>query len=206
VITTARESSALVPLPGPRHLIAHATHVRGTVLCSSLRSLRARGLGDAYMAALPRERHDEILSLTAQTWVPVDLAVAHYLACQSLNLPRTTIEEIGAEAGRFLNSSVLAVILRVSREAGVTPWRVLGQIERLRERLWQGSAFGVFKVGPKEARVEWIGQPCALSEYYRVAYGAFMLACVRLFCETAYVRLVPSLCSQTSLGYRLSWV
>jgi hypothetical protein len=206
MLKTMGEPQAIVPLPAPRSAITPATHVRGTVLCASLKSLRARGLADRYMAALPGERHDAILALTAQTWVPVEIAVAHYQACDRLQLEREVIEDIGGESGRLLNASVLGVILRMSREAGVTPWTVIAQVERLRERLWQGSAFGVFRVGPKEARVEWLGQPCAVSPYYQIAFGAFMLASVRLFCTAVYARILPRLCSATTLGYRLSWV
>lgn len=39
-----------VPFDGPRATIALATHVRSTLLCSSLSALRARKLYDTYLA------------------------------------------------------------------------------------------------------------------------------------------------------------
>ena len=144
----------LVPLTAPVSQILPATHVRGSVILSSLRGLRSLDLFARYNAALAPSRRDTVLGLTAPTWYPADLAVDHYAACDKLGLDEATIGRLGAASGAFLNASVVTVLLRLTREVGGTPWAALVHIERLRERLWQGGAFTVIKLGPKEARVE----------------------------------------------------
>jgi hypothetical protein len=120
----------LVPFDGPRATIALATHVRSTLLCSSLGALRARKLQDAYFAALPRDHHDTIVALVPGLWVPVELAVAHYCACDALPLTSPEIERIGADVAGRIHHSFIGVIVKISREAGATPWTVFGQAAR----------------------------------------------------------------------------
>jgi hypothetical protein len=195
----------VVPLPGPISRIAIATHVRSTLLCTSIKALRDRGLFERYLRALDPKHHDMVLSLTAGLWLPVEVAVEHYLACDRLDLPPATVEEIGSEVGRRINESVVSVLVKASRELGVTPWAALAQLPKLTERLWQGSANAVYKLGPKDARMEWYGQPCASSPYFQFAFTTFVTSVLDLFCAKSYARRIPRLCSNTSMGYRLSW-
>jgi hypothetical protein len=168
--------------------------------------LRERGFGAAYERALEPEYGAAMASLTAQEWFPVEIAMAHYAACDRLRLDPNVIAEIGADSGRALNASVLGVALRMSQAAAVTPWMVLAHTDRMRERLWRGGAIGVFKQGPKEARIEWVGQPCAGSEYYALAFEKFLEGSIQIFCRAVYVRIDPRWCAPTTLGYRVSWV
>ncbi len=202
----ASNEEVLVPLATPASRIPPATHVRGSVVLASMRGLRARGLYDRYAAALDADLRDTVLGLTAGTWHPVDLAVRHYAACDRLGLDEALIAQLGAESGAFLNASVVSVLLRFTRELGGTPWGAIVHIERLRERLWQGGAFTVVKLGPKEARIEWYGQPCARWPYYRLAFGAFMAGILRPLSLTVQVRPLTRQCTDTTLAYALSWV
>lgn len=197
---------AIVTLPCSPGEVRLATHVRGSVICSSQRSLRQRNLFDAYARHLDPGSRDALLAMLPSVWAPAQHAVAHYQACEALALREDVMESIGADSGAFLNASFVSVLVRFSREAGITPWSVLAQIERLRERLWQGSSMAVFKLGPKEARVEWHGQPCARFHYYRVAFGAFMGAVFRPFARALHIRRLPGYCTSTTIGYRVSWV
>lgn len=197
----------LVPFPAPRAKIPPVYGVRGTVLVTSLRALKARNLYDAYMAKLDAKQRQNILSVAAATWVPLDVAIAHYAACNALELPKTVIEDIGSEAGRFINETVVGVMVRrVAREAGASPWLAFGHADKLTGRMWQGSGISIIKVGPKEARLEWVGQPLAALPYFRIAYKAFVHGIATLFCDVVFVRDIPALCSDTTLTYRCSWV
>jgi hypothetical protein len=176
------------------------------VLLASVRALRSRGYADAYFDALDPNWHDAINTLTAATWLPIDLALAHYGACDSLHLSRPTVESIGAEAGLFVNQTVLTLVAKVSRGSGVTPWFALEQASKLRERTWRGSSMAVWKLGPKEARVEWMQNPLLRYPYFRTAFAAFANAIVGLFAMTTYVREEPRKTTETSTSYRVSWV
>ncbi len=195
----------LLELPTPAPRLPLATHVRGSVLCGSLRSLRLRELEAAYFAALDPACHEAIRGVVAAEWVPVAKALAHYRACDRLALRADVIDAIGAETGAFLNATYVQVLMRIAHEGGTTPVSILSRIERVRARLWHGSAFRIVRVGPKDLRVEWHGQPCAAVPYYREAFGAFLAAVVRPFARSLYVRTLPPL-GDTVLVHAVSWV
>jgi hypothetical protein len=190
----------------PRERVPLASQVRGTVVLASLRGLRSRGHGERYMAMLDPKYHPVVESLTAGIWLPMDFALAHYDTCEALALDRQTIEDIGAESGRFINQTVLTVMAKLSTESGVTPWFVLGYANKLAARTWVGSSLALWKRGPKEARLEWIQQPVARVPYFRLAFGAFTEAICRMFAKTVYVREIPGRVRPTEAAYRISWV
>jgi hypothetical protein len=202
----ARAEEVFLPFTAPRDRVVPVTSVRGTVLASSLKALRARGLGDAYFGQLAPEFREPIVGMIVSAWLPMSLATAHYQACDALDLDRSTIEDIGGEAGRLINETLLSVVLKLSREVGATPWTALARANRLFGRSWQGGDCAVYKLGPKEARLEWIGQPLAGIRYVRMAFGGFMHGLLTLFATRAIVRELPAHCTATTLGYRCSWV
>jgi hypothetical protein len=182
-----------------------ATHVRGTVLLSSQRALRARDLFDRYVQQLPPEHRDEMLAMTAAVWLPTDLALVHYRACDALELDRDQIFAIGSEAGLFNIETVLSLLVKLSREVGVTPFTAFANTNRLLARTWRGGTCAVFKTGLKEFRLEWIGQPAASIPYFRHAFAGFIHGALSLFCRVGYVRDLPRYCSSSTLGYRVTW-
>jgi hypothetical protein len=201
-----RDEEVVLPFATPRHTTPLATGVRSTVLFTSQRALRTRGLYERYLDTLDGDHREPMRALTAGGWLPMEQALAHYSACDALSLERSVIESIGGEAGRALNQTVLAFVARLSQEAGVTPWSALVHTNRLIARTWQGSTCGIFKLGPKEARLEWIGQPLARNPYFRVAFGGFIHGILTLFAGVVFVRDIPKCCTSSALGYRLSWV
>jgi hypothetical protein len=194
----------LVELPTSAASVRLATHVRGSVLSGSLRSLRQRQLEPAYFAALEPALHERVRGLVAAEWVPAELAVAHYTACDRLALSADVIESIGNETGTFLNGAYVQVLMRMAREGGATPVGIFARIERVRERLWRGSSFRVVQTGPKDLRVEWHGQPCAGVAYFRSAFAAYVSIVVRPFVRSIYVREGRPL-TDSMLTYGVSW-
>src|SRR3954470_3313458 len=87
------------PVPAP--LVREATQFRSTWLTSSLRALRERQLLDPYFAHLPRSLHETVRASVAGTWLPIDVALAHYEACDSLKLPLSEQLAMGREVTRF---------------------------------------------------------------------------------------------------------
>ena len=71
------------------------SRVRSTLLSASLQGLRMMGWEKRYYDALPPALHHEIRALIAGVWLPVDLAVAHYTACDRMELSTDEIKEMG---------------------------------------------------------------------------------------------------------------
>jgi hypothetical protein len=173
---------------------------------SALQTVRARGLMDRYLETLPRPAHERILSLVAATWIPVELALDHYRAMDRLRLGDDVIDGIGAEVAERVNKSVLSIAVSLSKRAGATPWTALSVSHRINDTNWRGSDIAIYKLGPKEARYDWLGQPCASVPYFVTAFGGFLRGLGSLFSSKIYVRLAPGHCSSKSVSYRLSWV
>lgn len=80
--------------------------------------------------------------------------MAHYRACEALELGKHEAWEIGVEVTRRVHGTSLALAFRLAKQAGVTPWSVLLQLPRLWERVWRGGGLAIHKRGPKEAILE----------------------------------------------------
>jgi hypothetical protein len=206
VTAGAIPSSVVAAFAAPKGAIPLTTKFRSTWLASSLRALRSRNLLDAYFAALPPHHHDAVRSAVAGVWLSCDVAVAHYEACDSLQLATAEQLAIGAEVTHFAQKTVFSMTLRAAREAGVTPWSCFALQPRLWRTVWVGGDVGVFRLGPKEARVEVVGWPCSRISYCRIAMRGMLTAQTELFCKKAYVAELPALCTPTALGYRVAWV
>lgn len=193
-----------IAYPLPKPLVA-TTHVRSTLLLASMQSLRARGHFDAYLAELTEEQREQAIALTAGSWLPVQSALVHYLACDRVDMSRDERLEIGAEVARRIQQSPLHVLVRLSREAGASPWSVLGYAEKLRTQSWQGGGVQVLKTGPKDMRLVWQLQPCARSKHFRAGFVGIVKGLFEMFCRRAYVNEVPEQCTDTTLTIVGSW-
>jgi hypothetical protein len=201
-----RREEVFLAFETPRDRVQPLTAVRGIVIASSQNALRKRELYDRYVGHLSIDDRAMVLAVGVSAWVPMSIAFAHYRACDALGLDRSTLEEIGSEAGLSLNQTVVSVLIKLSRESGATPWTALARSNKLMARSWKGSTIGVFKLGPKDARFEWIGMTLAEIPYIRVAFVGFVRGILQLFSKKAFVHEDPSCCSATTLGYRCSWV
>ena len=198
---------AYLPFAAPRLTIRDATHIRSTWLIASQASLRERGHGERYAALLPPEQKERLLSIIAGLWLPMEIARVHYASCDLLELSTAELVDIGMGATRRANAAALSFALRVARGAGVTPWTILAQLQRVFDRACMGGGgVAVWKLGPKEARVEIAAFPLAGIRYNRVTFRGILAALAELFCEKIYVKEIPELCDHRSLGFRLSWV
>jgi hypothetical protein len=66
-------------------------------------------------------------------------------------------------------------------------------------------AVGVWKTGPKDARVEVVGFPLARIRYIQVGVGGIARGALELVCKRAYVKHMPGESNPTGLVYRVSW-
>lgn len=199
------ETESIVPFGVPRDRVEPVTEFRSAWLHSSLRSLRTHGLLDRYLALLPGKLHDTVLGAPLGVWLPGSISEAHYAACEKLELAVPLQIAIGAEVAERVHGTILSIAVKMAHEVGATPWTVLGQFGKLWGYIWVGGAVGVFKLGPKEARLEVLGWPCSRFTYCKNGILGVTQGLIQLFCRKVYVREVPRLCTSTSLGYRIAW-
>jgi hypothetical protein len=178
--------------------------VRSTWLLSSVKTLRSRGLFERYLELLPREVHEPILGAVAGTWVDLEIAAAHYRACDALQLSVQEVLSMGESVGDAINGTFLRTVFHLARTAGVTPWSALKQYAKLWERLFDGGDVEVDKLGPKEALVQMYGLPLFSIPYIRMATRGMHQTGFMLFCTKCYMTDVGS--TPTSHAYRAAWV
>jgi hypothetical protein len=166
---------------------SHVTQVRSTLMSSSLFALRARDLEQPYLAQLPGEYHETIRGLVAGVWLPVEVAVVHYRAIDALALPLAMQEEIGRDVCQRLHGSLLGTVARLASTIGATPWHGLEQIPSIYPRIFAGGSVIVDRLGPKDAKVEFLGNPVSEFTYYRTSVRNVIRTGMELFCRRAFV-------------------
>jgi hypothetical protein len=206
---------AAAPLAGPGlrfvdfarrpESIEETSYFRSSWLASSLRALRTRGYFEAYKEKLPGRFHAPVLESVAGTWLPVEVALAHYTAIDALGIPPPTIFEMGREVQDHAQSILAPLALRAAKDVGVTPWFIFGQFRKIWDRTWRGGDFAIDKMGPKEAELEIVAWTIAPSTYVRQGMRGVFDGMLGMFCQKAYVHELPANATR-SLRYRFSWV
>jgi hypothetical protein len=194
----------VVPFRTPPSETMLISEVRGALLNTSILTLRSFELYDAYLEHLKPKEREEIFSVVASTWVSMDVAMMHYRACEALDLPPSQHFEIGHASSGRVQGTVLGLVLRLAKGGGVTVWTGIGQIQRLYDRVFKGGGgVSVIKLGPKEARLEFIQNPLCALAYFRGALRGITTAGCELFCRKAIIR--ETQWTPTSVSFRASW-
>jgi hypothetical protein len=85
VFTPARTRAATHPVDA----------VRGFVFSSGRKWFQEHGLMERYVDLLPAAVRDRAFTITALEWLPVDLAMTCYHACDAMDLPASDQRELG---------------------------------------------------------------------------------------------------------------
>ncbi len=184
---------------GPR-----VSQVRGSLIVSSLETLREVGLFDRYLRELPLALQDEVPFVLASSWVSVDLAMGHYAACEGMNLNDEELDEIGRHVAHRIMGTFLATLVRSARKVAAPSLVPLAQYPRLWERLMIGGSCRVLHRGMKDARIESNGLPMFRYRYFRVAYTGLIRGAGSVFRSGLHARQVRA--SDDSLVLDVSWV
>jgi hypothetical protein len=147
-----------------------------------------------------------VLHSVAGVWLPTEVALEHYRAVEELALPTAEQLDIGRNVAHRLEGTFLGTVIKMSASVGVTPWLGLERFGRIYDRLFVGGGCAIFKVGPKEARIEMVGVPLAAIAYFRVGLRGMTEAGCELFCKKAYAHEIPRLCSANVVTIRVAWV
>ena len=164
--------------------------VRSTLLSASVLVLRERAMWDQYWAQLGDEDRPKIDGLVAGTWLPIELAVAHYRACDRIGLDPRQVSDNGLAVGRRIQGTMLQTAVRLA--TGSNPWVGLSLFPRLWKRVFIGGSVAIWKIGPKDARVEVSAMPLSEIPYFRHSYQGLVLEAFGLFATHVYLREVPT--------------
>ena len=180
-------------------------NVRSTLLLAVRSSLQESGHYDAYCEALPTAHRALILQTVAGLWIPIEVAMVHYGALDSLLLSTESQMRLGGATFERIRGTLLGTMLRFANDAGVTPWTLLPQLQRFWNRAFDGGGLQVVKVGPKEALGCCVQTEMSNSPYFRNALRGLLSAVMGLFCRKAYVQELRAPRERGSMGLKMQW-
>jgi hypothetical protein len=178
--------------------------IRGSLIASSLQTLRELNLFDRYLQQLPPARHEEVLFVLASSWVPVELALVHYGACDAMDLGEDETDAIGRHVSNRIMSTFVGTLVRTSRTVAAPGQVPLKQYPRLWDRLMIGGGCRVYATGMKDARIESRGVPMFRYRYFRTAYMGLIRGAGMMFRSAVYTRQRSA--SEDTLTIDISWV
>lgn len=183
-------------------------NVRGSLLASSLQTLREAGHYDRYLTLLPAAHREQILFALASSWLPIEVAAAHYKACDDLQLDESQMIEIGEAVAKRIMGTFLGTLMRTGRSMGAapTPWLVLNQYHRVCERIIDGGKFMVTEVGPKDAVITTRGLPLFGYRYFRTATLGMFRGGLGIFAKSCFAREISEKSSRDTLCVSARWV
>ncbi|MDB4990882.1 MAG: hypothetical protein JWN04_6060 [Myxococcaceae bacterium] len=201
---TADPLDIIIPHTRP---IAPAFSVRSTLIQSSLATLKVEGLFERYLGLVEPSYRPVILESIAPSWLPMDVGIAHYRACDALALSTEEMIAIGTSVGDRMQGAFMDALTRAARAMGVTPWGLVKRFHVLWGRLFQGGSFEVLRVGPKDLTIEIRGASLCHFAYFRHALcGVVRAAYKYVGVRVAYVRIAGWNADQDSFCMRAAWV
>jgi hypothetical protein len=193
----------LLPFPDP---ITPLQRVKSTLIQGSIASIKAVGLFERYESSLTGPWRDSVLGALAGTWLPLDVALAHYRACDAMALSAAQAAAVGRGVFDRVGPTFFGTVLRLGKSAGITPWPVLAQIQRFWDRGYDGGAIRVTELGPKDARLDLVACPIANSAFYRSGVSGMVTAVIETFSRKAVVKEPESSREADSMSLRAQWV
>ena len=149
--------------------------VRRMLVHSSIAELGASGLYERYSQVIDRGTLERIRELIGPGWMPVELALEHYSACDKLQLSDEAIHDAGIRAGDKMGSALLVAGAQPQIELkDRSPWPLLQAFARMGRRIYDGASAQYVKTASNALRIEYYGNPLFGFHYYRVAHGGFL--------------------------------
>ncbi len=124
-------ASSIGALPGR---VGTSTRMRRGSICTS----RCHPRSEPPLRAFPDRRRN----------------LPHYDACDRLGLSVEEMQLIGWSVGAHIETTFLNALAKGAQALGVTPWKLLGNFQRLWARVLQNGSVAVTKTGPKDGIVE----------------------------------------------------
>jgi len=205
VPSQAREE-VLIPFPETLADAPSTTHCRGMLLTASFNAIKSQGHQERYLAALPPQYVTPITTGIASEWIPMEVALAHYRACDTLGLStEETMTNGGSVVMNLQRTFIGSALKKAAVEAGVGPLFGLQKFASVYYRSMKGGGGRIVRVGPKDVRMEFVGQPLSSVRYFRVSYRGFIQAGCAFFARRAVVAELATYLSDTTCAYRVAW-
>jgi hypothetical protein len=155
---------------------------------------------------MPAATAEEVFGLGAPTWLSMDAAMAHYNACNLLNLSVDETLRIGGRVA-FIDASGVQLVLRVGKAGGATPWTVIRNAPTYWSRMYDGSwlEFECQEVGPKDARIIIHRNSLARFAYWRTGLRGVITELTGALSTRAYVHEQIRDTTNDSVTYAVSW-
>lgn len=179
--------------------------VKNVVLQSSLAELRAHGFYARYERAMEPGNLQTLLSSLAPGWIAIELALAHYKACDSLVLTTEESNLVGSGVGARLQQTSLVSPAKRTREADFDLWQGMANLHRIWSRLYQGGSAQVVKVGAREMLLECRKYRLDRFDYFRRAQMAAFRAMFDSMGASSSVKLVSYSAAREESIYRVTW-
>ncbi|MEM9068677.1 MAG: hypothetical protein AAGE52_09230 [Myxococcota bacterium] len=137
------------------------------------------------------------------TWVTMELARAHYEACDRLSLAPKELSELGNAVGRRVANPFFGTIVRMAKSGGVTPWTPLARVGSAWGRAYRGSGITVYKLAPKDAELHIQRNELASIGYWVEALASLMRGTAEIFARKAFCK--PIAVHGGEVRYSLAW-
>lgn len=186
-----------------------ASHIRGTLIVSSIKLLKELNLFERYLEIATPEQRDTVPYVLAASWMPIEQAVAHCTTCGHLGLHDRQLGDMGEQVGTELFDSVIGTALRMARGAGLDQglWLALRQLDRVWPRLYTGGGCTVLKRGPKDAVLEVHGLALGQDRLFRSLHHGFIRGVANALARKAVVLPArPRVAHPHALATTISWV
>jgi hypothetical protein len=193
----------VLALPQP---IPPLRHVRSTLLLGSVASLKDAGYFDGYVAVASGYAREAITSSVAGMWIPIDVALAHYRACDSLGISAESAAQLGHGTFTRTKGLLLGTAIGLAKGAGVNPWTLVPYFQRFWNRGYDGGGAHAIKKGPKDLHIGLVDCPLLESKYYRAALRGLVAGVIELVCTKAYVHERPVAQPRSAILFRVQWV
>lgn len=201
-----RSGDVVVPLTLPPASVALATAIRSTTLISSLGSIEQAGKLDAYWRGLPEQYAETLKHLVTGVWVPIEVGLAHYHTVDKLGFSSADAKANGRRVAESVQNSHFATMVRALGNT-VSLWTILPKFPNFMARLIQGGACGIFRLGPKDARIELHAIPIARFPYVRSGWAGMFEGTFELVARKVYVTSLPQRTDlPNSAIFQMSWV
>ena len=175
-------------------------------MLGGLTSIRDAGLFDAYAAVSPPEIRQAIDAAVAGMWLPIEVAVEHYLACDRMEVSAETAAQMGRATFEHTKGLLLGSATGLARGVGVNPWTLFPHFQRFWMRGFDGGGIRVLRLGPKESRVDIVECPVFQSRYFRTATRGLGMSLCELVCRKCYAHDLRVRDAESELSFRMQWV
>jgi hypothetical protein len=196
-----------IVIPFATAVVPPLSAVRNVLIQASFAELKAYGHYERYAKLIASDALEQLLALAiAPSWIPIRLALAHYEACERLQLSESQFSALGKSVGDRLQEVVLISSAKKAEPKGYDLWQGVGALHRMWPRVYQGGGVQVVKIGPKAMLYEARGFSLNRFDYYRQGHVSALHAThSALGAHVTSVRVVHYNAANDDMTTRIDW-